>query len=662
MSAESRLAAMLIAVVLWMPQVHAQAAPTGSPEAYGALPTVADMEISPNGQYLASIRNDDQGALVVFHDLEAQGIPATAVRVESVKPRTLAWANDEVLLVLASQTVRRLTNTGREAMEAWRWLAVSRKDMKSRVLLDHEPGYFVLSPGELLSSAQGESDRVVFSRWTSRRTVQDRSTIGSRLESKSPGGSVSLFAYHLDTGKEQLIAPGNGDTAYWVVDETGTALLRVDSAAGGAQIYAREADGSGLALRSTVEGPASGVPAMRGRSIANGRMLALVERDGRNALAEFDVDAGKAGNVVFDNAKYDIDSTLYDARIASVRGVGYVDDLPRRRYLDPAEQRLQDSLAAALPNAAPILWSRAADGSRYVVKVEYTDHPPQWFLYDGKTKALDMFAPSYAALDGQVHAKKEKYDYTASDGLLIPGYLTVPEGASRRKMPLVVLPHGGPSARDDQGFDYWPFFYAARGYLVYQPNFRGSSGYGREFLKAGEGQWGRRMQDDISDGVRKLVAEGVVDPKRICIVGASYGGYAALVGATMTPDLYACAVSVAGIANVSSLIDPGDPESVAYWEPRIGRRYDREALRGISPQFRAGEAKAPILLIHGKDDTVVKISQSRLMAQALRTAGKRVEFVELDGEDHWLSGAQTRTTMLARSIAFIDRYIGAGAE
>lgn len=309
-----------------------------------------------------------------------------------------------------------------------------------------------------------------------------------------------------------------------------------------------------------------------------------------------------------------------------------------------------------------MLWSRSADGSRYVVKVEYIDHPPQWFLYEASTKALDMFAPGYALLDGQVHATKEKYDYMASDGLRIPGYLTVPEGASMSNMPLVVLPHGGPAARDDQSFDYWSFFYAARGYLVYQPNFRGSSGYGSAFLKAGEGQWGGRMQDDVTEGVRKLISEGRVDPKRICIVGASYGGYAALMGATDASGVYACAVSVAGIANISSLIDPGDPESVAYWESKIGNRYDRNALRAISPLFRADQARAPILLIHGKDDTVVKVSQSRLMAQALRAAGKRVELVELDGEDHWLSGADTRAHMLARSIGFIDRYIGAGTR
>lgn len=660
MIAGLRLAAMSIAVVLSVSQAFASTALPVSPEVYGALPAVADMEISPGGRFLASIRHDDKGALIAFQDLEARATPATAIRIESIKPRSLTWANDDTVLVLASQTVRRVTNTGRQAMEAWRWLAISRQDLKSRVLLDYEPGYYVLSPGVLLSTAQGQSDRVVFSRWTSRRTVQDRSTTGTRIESRQPGGGVSLFSYRLEEGSEELVAVGNGDTTHWIVDESGVPLFRVDRDGSGVHIHAR-AEGGGLSLRSTAPGRGDAVPSLQGRA-PDGNMLALVERDGRRAVAEFDVDAGAPGEIVFAHASYDVDAALYDPRTARIRGIGYTDDLPRRHYLDPLEQRVHGSLAMALPDASPILWSRSADGSRYVVKVAYVDHPPQWFLYDTAAKTLDVVAPTYASLDGQVHASKEKYDYAASDGLHIPGYLTVPAGVDKRMMPLIVLPHGGPNARDDQSFDFWPFFYAARGYLVYQPNFRGSSGYGKTFLQAGDGQWGRRMQDDISEGVHKLIAEGVVDPSRICIVGASYGGYAALVGASRTPDLYSCAVSVAGISNVSSLVDPDDPESVAYWESRIGDRHDRETLRSISPLFHANSVRAPILLIHGKDDTVVKVSQSRVMAKALREAGKRVELVELAGEDHWLSAAETRTAMLARSIDFIDLHIGTGGD
>lgn len=305
-----RLVATLAAIAWCVPQMGVAASPVGDPEAYGALPTVADVEISPNGAFLASIRNDTKGALVAFHDLRDRGAPATAVRLESVKPRSLTWANDDVLLVLVSQTIRRVTSTGRQAMEAWRWLAVTREDKKSRVILDYEPGYYVLSPGELLSTGQGASGRMVFSRWTSRRTAQDQSTIGSRIESKSTGRGISLFAYHLDTSKEELIAAGNADTAYWIVDAAGNAMFRVDRSVAGASIYARKEDGSGLALQNTVAGRDGDLPTLLGRSVSDGGVLALAAREGRTVLVGFDVEAGKMGGLVFDDGKYDVGGVL----------------------------------------------------------------------------------------------------------------------------------------------------------------------------------------------------------------------------------------------------------------------------------------------------------------------------------------------------------------
>jgi dipeptidyl aminopeptidase/acylaminoacyl peptidase len=165
------------------------------------------------------------------------------------------------------------------------------------------------------------------------------------------------------------------------------------------------------------------------------------------------------------------------------------------------------------------------------------------------------------------------------------------------------------------------------------------------------------MKDDITEGVKSLIADGVVDPKRVCIVGGSYGGYAALIGATLTPDLYACAVSVNGVSSIGDLIGAKEG-SRDYWEARVGRLADRASLHEVSPLQQAFRANAPILLIHGKDDTVVSVGQSRAMAKALKESNKTYELVELPGEDHWLSSGATRTEMLARSITFIDKYIG----
>jgi dipeptidyl aminopeptidase/acylaminoacyl peptidase len=220
------------------------------------------------------------------------------------------------------------------------------------------------------------------------------------------------------------------------------------------------------------------------------------------------------------------------------------------------------------------------------------------------------------------------------------------------------MPHGGPEARDYPAFDWWAQAFASQGYAVFQPNFRGSDGYGVKFRDAGFGEWGRKMQTDVSDGVAELAHEGLVDPKRACIVGASYGGYAALAGVLLQHGFYRCAVAVAGVSDLSAMInyvhdqegdEPGS--GVRYWRAFMGAHADE-----VSPIRKASSADAPILLVHGKDDTVVPFSQSQAMAAALKAAGKPVDLVVMPGEDHWLSREETRTTMLKASVAFVEKY------
>ena len=251
--------------------------------------------------------------------------------------------------------------------------------------------------------------------------------------------------------------------------------------------------------------------------------------------------------------------------------------------------------------------------------------------------------------------------YKASDGMDLTGVLTLPPGRDPHKLPLVVLPHGGPEARDYPHFDWWAQAFASRGYAVWQPNFRGSSGYGLAFRNAGFGEWGRKMQTDISDGMAELDRQGIIDSRRACIVGGSYGGYAALAGVTVQQGLYRCAVSVAGVADLSAMLrtelKPQYSNADHYWERFMGARdYTDKGLDLYSPIRLAARADAPVLLIHGRDDTVVNYEQSTAMRSALKSAGKPVEFVTLPGEDHHLSHEQTRVAMLQAAVAFVQRY------
>ncbi len=226
-----------------------------------------------------------------------------------------------------------------------------------------------------------------------------------------------------------------------------------------------------------------------------------------------------------------------------------------------------------------------------------------------------------------------------------------------------MLPHGGPFGRDDPGFDWWSQALASRGYAVLQPQFRGSEGFGAAHLTAGYGEYGRKMQTDLSDGVAELARQGLIDPARVAITGASYGGYASLAAVTLQSGVYRCAASVSGPANMREHQaylrerNNDDSKTIAtrYWREFLGVKSDNDpALDVMSPALHADKASVPIMLIHGRDDTVVPISQSHHMEAALKKAGKPVELVELKGEDHWLSRSDTRLQMLTASVRFLE--------
>ncbi|HEY5412228.1 MAG TPA: alpha/beta fold hydrolase, partial [Caulobacteraceae bacterium] len=289
------------------------------------------------------------------------------------------------------------------------------------------------------------------------------------------------------------------------------------------------------------------------------------------------------------------------------------------------------------------------------------DSGTYWFVDIAKGSAVRLGGVR-PGVPAEAVGPTRMFAYKASDGLALEGVLTLPPGKDPKTLPLVVMPHGGPlGERDDIGFDWWAQAFASRGYAVFQPNYRGSGGYGLAFEKAGYGEWGRKMLSDTSDGVAALAAQGLIDPKKVCVVGGSYGGYAALAGVTLQQGIYRCAVSYAGISDLPALrrfevLRKGDNNALARsWKTAIqGDAKGEPGLDQISPARLAASANAPILLMHGKDDTVAPIDQSREMASALKAAGKPASLVEFTGQDHWLGDEDSRIQILKASLDFVQ--------
>jgi len=230
---------------------------------------------------------------------------------------------------------------------------------------------------------------------------------------------------------------------------------------------------------------------------------------------------------------------------------------------------------------------------------------------------------------------------------------------------MVALVHGGPQARDVPGYDWWSQAMASRGYAVMRVNYRGSEGYGRDFVELGHKQWGRKMQTDVSDGVRALAKQGMIDPAKVCIVGASYGGYAALAGATLDTGVYRCAAAVSGPSDLGKMVAWSGAEkgrsSARYWNRFMGFSNANDPKSAeISPAAHANAVTIPLMIVHGKDDTVVPYEQTTIMVNAMKAAKKPYELVTLDGEDHWLSRSSTRLKMLEEIQVFLEKNNPAG--
>jgi dipeptidyl aminopeptidase/acylaminoacyl peptidase len=361
--------------------------------------------------------------------------------------------------------------------------------------------------------------------------------------------------------------------------------------------------------------------------------------------------------LVFSDPVYDVNGGLvYSPLTRDVIGITYSAN-GGFTFFDPDLKKLQASIDKAMPNSKNFIYAFSKDMQTFLVFSSSDVDSGTFYVGRRNPIRLNAVAYRYKQLESALMSPTKRYDYNARDGLAIEAYLTLPKNSAGKKLATIIFPHGGPIARDDDNFDYWTQYFADKGYAILQMNFRGSSGQGLDFRNAGLKNWGMEMQNDIEDGARKLIADGIADEQSLCILGASYGGYAALMGAVKTPDFYKCVVSVAGVSNVFELVK----DNRAFWrsynpvDEQIGN--DNKHLKEISPVNYADKIKVPVLLVHGDDDRQVPVKHSTQMRDALLKAGKNVTYLELPDEDHYLSNNENRVATFKAIDSFLDKNL-----
>lgn len=607
--------------------------------AYGGLPTIEATAVSPNGRYVAVVTAGAKGHELTFVEV-ATGRSASKgnVATADVKVRDLRWAGDGHLLVTTSITDR----------------VIELDAPKSEFLIGYSLDLGTMKLSQLVPEAKGTTNLSSLASMPVVRMVDGKPTIFIQAGIVGSTGSLGLFRVDPTTLRSVLVHPGEANTADWIVGPDGRVVAQ--------EIYDERDARWSLKLR--LDGgwrEVGSVSAKVDRPYALG-----LGRDGRSVLYVTAGDAPAWREIGLDTPETTIlegdPSPIFDP--ADGRLIGHsalVGEDVRYTFYDPRDAATWASVLRAFPGNTIWLVSWSSDHRKVVVLADSPVEGPAYAVIDLETKRATWLGPQYAELTEVDIFPRSVLKFAARDGLQLTGYLTLPKRTPSTSLPLIVFPHGGPAARDTPGFDWWAQAMASRGYAVLQVNFRGSDGLGPSLLEAGYGQWGRKMQTDLSDGVRDLADRGIVDPKRVCIVGASYGGYAALAGAAFEADVYRCAASVAGLSDLRRFIswagDRNGRSVYRYWARFMGVKTSNDpALATISPIENVEKIRAPILLIHGQDDTVVPIEQSRMMAEALTRAGKPVEFLVQKGEDHWLSRGDSRLQMLTATMAFVEKH------
>ncbi len=619
-------------------------------ESFSQLPLYTKPNLSPDGSKLGFVLNDPRSGLsilTVFNFTTGKNKYLLKSDNEQVRLNWFKWANNHTVIFSARFAGSRY---GTDTMET-RLLAmdVESDESEPRVLIKPRTGgirddHFSQFQDDVIDLLPDDENHILVS-----------------LDLDTP---AQPSVYKVDVSKRGMtrIERGKRSIRDWITDQQSRVRVGVslDYKSGESVIYFRKADDEELHTLFEYNRLTDKPIQALGFGLDPNVLYYKAYKDDKKALYKVDLTTLEH-TLVFADEDYDVDGGLiYSRKTRDVIGLYHAHTETGRIYWDESYSNFEKALNKALPDTHNVIVDFDDSEQVYILYTENDYTPGTYYIGDRAQGALSPIFQQYPDITEEHISAHRKVSYKARDGVEIEGYLTLPK-SGEKPYPTIIHPHGGPGARDYSGFDYWTAYFSDRGYAVFRPNFRGSSGYGYDFAKSQMKSWGLAMQDDITDGTQWLIEQGVADPNRMCIVGASYGGYAAAAAAVKTPDLFKCAVSFAGVSDLKALVRKSRHYlNEKFVKKQIGE--DSDDLEARSPRYHAESVKIPILLVHGEDDRVVDVEQSRNFYDDLKDLDKVVTYVELPNGDHHLSNQKNRHRFFKEMDAFLQRYLGPGSQ
>jgi dipeptidyl aminopeptidase/acylaminoacyl peptidase len=624
-------------------------------EGYARLPHIEAASLSPDGTRVAFVRPDGNTRIVAVIELAHGGV-VRQLRGGDEKLRSVRWVDNNHLLIENSVTTLPADIVGLVGVRVLEPFQAQVYDIKANNLfvVPHPNGLGDLG---LMNIIAGE----VEIRHANDRTQLFIPGVQELFPRADTGPAIgrALLRVDLGTHSSRLIAAARAGNVGWIVDPAGEVVVEetYDTKSSRWSILTRRE--GGMQEATSGEGGFE-FPRLVGLGPTPDSVLLQQLEGAEPVWRALSLKDGSLSAPVAEHRT--LDRPIEDPETHRVIGGVREGDREEYVFFDPEREKAWQTVLHAFHDERLRLESASSDFRKIIVRVEGERDGYCFELVDLNTHHADPIGEVYPGIHHRYEVRR--ITYPAADGLQIPAYLTLPGGKPPENLPLIVLPHAGPAARDTADFEWWSQALADQGYVVLRPNYRGSD-LTRTLLTRGFGEWGRKMQTDLSDGVRYLVKEGIADPARVCIVGGGYGGYAALAAVSLDSGAYRCAVAVAGIFDIRRMLEWMNKQQLStginlaqrYWDRFMGVSGPNDpAVDAISPIKHVGAVKVPVLLIHGRDDAVVPFEQSAEMYDALHAAHKEVKLVVLPNEDHWLSRSETRLQMLQSSVEFLRAH------